>query len=125
VESGAHPYTHGLFRFGPIPRPEHPSASTLCFHEVDCHEATEFVTEQLRMPLIGRSEAYRLAEAETPKHSLSSNKSSKLKQVIGYLVRSRRHMRHGMCLAKGYPIGSETMGEPVQTSTKAVWKTQE
>ena len=40
------------------------------------------------------------------KQELSATKRHCLEQVIGYLERNRKHMRYGICLEKGYPIGS-------------------
>ena len=86
---------------------EHLTKAAHCFHEESSPEARAFVTERLRMLLIGK--AGRLIgglKQMLTKHKLPNSKSYDLKQVIGYLERNRRHMRYEICLAKGYPIGS-------------------
>ena len=86
---------------------EHLTKAAHCFHDEESPGAREFVTERLRMLLIGK--AGRLIgglKQMLTKRKLSNSKSYDLKQVIGYLERNRRHMRYEICLAKGYPIGS-------------------
>jgi hypothetical protein len=86
---------------------EHLTKAAHCFHDENSPDAREFVTERLRMLLIGK--AGRLIgglKQMLTKHKLSNSKSYDLKQVIGYLERNRRHMRYEICLARGYPIGS-------------------
>lgn len=86
---------------------EHLGKAALCFHDEGSALARSFVTERLRLLLLGRAGAMigGLKQMLT-KHKLSGAKRLSLEQVIGYLERNRKHMRYEICLAKGYPIGS-------------------
>jgi hypothetical protein len=86
---------------------EHLGKAALCFYDEGTPQAREFVTERLRMLLLGK--AGRMIgglKQMLSKHKLSGAKKYCLEQVIGYLERNRKHMRYEICLAKGYPIGS-------------------
>jgi hypothetical protein len=86
---------------------EHLGKAALCFHDEGSPEAREFVTERLKMLLLGRAGAMIGGLKQMlSKHRLSGVKKHSLEQVIGYLERNRKHMRYEICLAKGYPIGS-------------------
>jgi hypothetical protein len=86
---------------------EHLTKAAQCFHDSGTPEARKFVTERLRILLIGRAgHLIGGLKQMLTKHTLSTSKSYDLKQVIGYLERNRPHMRYEICLAKGYPIGS-------------------
>lgn len=86
---------------------EHLGKAALCFYDEGTPQAREFVTERLRMLLLGK--AGRMIgglKQMLSKHKLSGAKKHCLEQVIGYLERNRKHMRYEICLARGYPIGS-------------------
>jgi hypothetical protein len=86
---------------------EHLGTAALCFYDEGSPQAREFVTERLRMLLLGK--AGRMIgglKQMLSKHELSDTKKHCLERVIGYLARNRKHMRYEICLAKGYPIGS-------------------
>lgn len=86
---------------------EHLGKAALCFHDEASPQARHFVTERLRMLLLGRAGAMIGGLKQMlSKNKLSSAKKHSLEQVIGYLERNRKHMRYEICLAKGYPIGS-------------------
>lgn len=86
---------------------EHLAKAAHCFHDENSPEARRFVTERLRMLLLGKAGRVigGLRQMLT-KHDLCNSKKYSLNQVIGYLERNRKHMRYEICLAKGYPIGS-------------------
>ena len=86
---------------------EHLGKAALCFYDEGSPQAREFVTERLRMLLLGK--AGRMIgglKQMLSKHKLSGAKQHCLQQVIGYLERNRKHMRYEICLTRGYPIGS-------------------
>jgi hypothetical protein len=86
---------------------EHLGKAALCFHDEGTPQAREFVTERLRMLLLGK--AGRMIgglKQMLSKHKLSGTRKHCLGQVIGYLERNRKHMRYEICLARGYPVGS-------------------
>ncbi len=86
---------------------EHLGKAALCFYDEGSPKARQFVTERLKMLLVGRAGAMIGGLKQmVSKHKLSSAKKHSLEQVIGYLERNRKHMRYEICLAKGYPIGS-------------------
>jgi hypothetical protein len=86
---------------------EHLGKAALCFHDEASPQARQFVTERLKMLLIGRAGAMIGGLKQMlSKNKLSSAKKHSLEQVIGYLERNRKHMRYEICLKKGYPIGS-------------------
>jgi len=86
---------------------EHLGKAALCFYDEGSPQARQFVTERLRMLLLGK--AGRMIgglKQMLSKHELSETRKHCLEQVIGYLERNRKHMRYEICLARGYPIGS-------------------
>jgi hypothetical protein len=86
---------------------EHLAKAAHCFHEENSKEARGFVTERLRMLLVGKAgRVIGGLKQMLTKHDLCNSKKYSLNQVIGYLERNRKHMRYEICLAKGYPIGS-------------------
>ena len=86
---------------------EHLAKAAHCFHEENSKEARRFVTERLRMLLLGKAgRVIGGLKQMLTKHDLSNSKKYSLNQVIGYLERNRKHMRYEICLAQGYPIGS-------------------
>ena len=86
---------------------EHLGKAALCFYDEGSPKAREFVTERLKMLLLGRAGAMIGGLKQMLcKHRLSGVKKHSLQQVIGYLERNRKHMRYEICLARGYPIGS-------------------
>ena len=80
---------------------EHLGRAALCFYDEGSPQARQFVTERLRMLLDGKAGRLigRLKQMLT-KQGLSGTKRHCLQQVIGYLERNRKHMRHKICLAK-------------------------
>lgn len=70
-------------------------------------EATQWVTERLRMLLTGKLGALlkELSARQTDRH-LSATKRKTLKRVLGYYTRNRRYMQYQRYLAEGLPIGS-------------------
>jgi hypothetical protein len=86
---------------------EHLAKAALCFHDEGSPEARAFVTERLRMLLMGKAgRVIGGLKQMLTKHDLSGSKGYDLGRVIGYLERNRQHMRYEICLVKGYPIGS-------------------
>jgi hypothetical protein len=86
---------------------EHLGKAALCFRDEGSPQAREFVTERLKMLLLGRAGGVLGGLKQMlSKHRLSRPRTRCLEQVIGYLERNRKHMRYEICLARGYPIGS-------------------
>lgn len=86
---------------------EHLAKAAHCFHDENSPEARRFVTERLRMLLLGKAgRVIGGLKQMLTKHDLCNSKKYSLNQVIGYLERNRKHMRYEICLAQGYPIGS-------------------
>jgi hypothetical protein len=86
---------------------EHLAKAAHCFHDENSPEARRFVTERLRMLLMGKAgRVIGGLKQMLAKHDLCNSKKYSLNQVIGYLERNRKHMRYEICLAQGYPIGS-------------------
>ena len=86
---------------------EHLGKAALCFYDEGSPQAREFVTQRLRMLLMGKAgRVIGGLKQMLTKHELTDAKRYDLNQVIGYLERNRKHMRYEICLAKGYPVGS-------------------
>jgi hypothetical protein len=86
---------------------EHLGKAALCFYDEGSPQAREFVTQRLRMLLVGKAgRVIGGLKQMLTKHELTDSKRYDLNQVIGYLERNRKHMRYEICLAMGYPIGS-------------------
>lgn len=86
---------------------EHLAKAAHCFHDENSPEARRFVTERLRMLLLGKAgRVIGGLKQMLTKHHLCNSKKYSLNQVIGYLERNRKQMRYEICLAQGYPIGS-------------------
>ncbi len=86
---------------------EHLAKAAHCFHDENSPEARRFVTERLRMLLLGKAgRVIGGLKQMLTKHVLCNSKKYSLNQVIVYLERNRKHMRYEICLAQGYPIGS-------------------
>lgn len=86
---------------------EHLAKAAHCFHDENSPEARRFVTERLRMLLLGKAgRVIGGLKQMLTKHDLCNPKKYSLNQVIGYLERNRKHIRYEICLAQGYPIGS-------------------
>jgi hypothetical protein len=86
---------------------EHLGKAALCFYDEGSPKAREFVTERLKMLLLGRAGGMIGGLKQMlSKHRLAGVKRHSLEQVIGYLERNRKNMRYEICLARGYPIGS-------------------
>jgi hypothetical protein len=86
---------------------EHLGKAALCSYDEGSPQARKFVTERLRMLLLGKvGRMIGGLKQMLSKQELSGAKKHSLEQVIGYLERNRKHMRYEICLAKGYPIGS-------------------
>ena len=86
---------------------EHLGKAALCFYDEGSPQARQFVTQRLRMLLVGKAgRVIGGLKQMLTKQELTDTKRYDLNQVIGYLERNRKHMRYEICLAKGYPIGS-------------------
>jgi len=86
---------------------EHIADAAHCFFREKSPEAKKFVRERLRMLLEGNAGRVigGLKQILT-KRKLTKSQRYRIRQVIGYLERNKRHMRYDVCLKRGYPIGS-------------------
>jgi hypothetical protein len=86
---------------------EHIADVAHCFFKEKSPEAKKFVRQRLRMLLEGKAGRVigGLKQILT-KRKLTKSQRYRIRQVIGYLERNKRHMRYDVCLKRGYPIGS-------------------